>query len=79
MALSDAPFNATHESIGKLVSIQVFHKDSNDDIEPESLCKYIGVLEAVVILIDQFGFKLHGCDTIFSEYKEELVEIYIQN
>lgn len=78
MALSDAPVNAAPSSIGKLVVIQVLHKDSDNNVDPEEMEKYIGILEALVIMPNQIIFKLHGCDGESFLYTEDVVEIYIQ-
>lgn len=81
------PPNATRESIGKLVTIQVFAKDYDEEayrqpdaektvIDPNSQATYIGVLEALVLTSEQIIFKLHGCDGIAVIYEDELIEIY---
>lgn len=85
---SKIPVNADHTAIGKKVSIQVFERRFSDEayripdakkdqIDPNTLEKYIGILEALVILQDQIIIKLHGCDAESFLFDDLHVEIYI--
>lgn len=70
------PSSAEERHIGKVVSVQVFQKGENGDIQAKTLRKYVGVLEGYSLSPGGFAFKISGFSVVTVHNVREVVEIY---
>lgn len=79
MANPKLPREAVPSSIGQLVTVQVFDLEQFDKtlVKPETLVKYVGILEAFWSSNKDFAFKIQGLPPVITLRQFKSVEIYI--
>lgn len=72
------PVGADPRNIGKVVTIQMFRRESegSDKLDSESLEKHVGILQSYHNNKDGFMFRFVGGERIFALHKKHYVEIH---